>query len=386
MKFFRTLRRSVCLTAAFLLLAGSCLAEEIRTEEKGLDLTEEVHIRYPVVTGMEDTALSEQINERILEDCRIREYLARAAQLISGGKLEVGWTGGVAGDVFSCAVPASGAVEGPRNTFVWTWSSIDLRDGEEITFRDLFTDTEAARQCMEEYLEEAVAPELSAHLLNNELLPLPEGFFLESTGLTLLWPVNQLSTLSDRAGDIRIPWSVLRPLLLTGEDSILRRIGAEEMITLSEESGTKLRAMATEGKLPGIPAALGDRMLELTDRYHMLTDPDGFEDGRLFSLEGGCFRGVYLMTDDLDRGWENSTVQGIRTDLGCIWGLCIGETTRPEWISALGEPEYTAEVGEEKAEANRIVPGRCDYYSCGNHQLRLYSDEHEVLVSVVLTE
>ena len=127
-------------------------------------------------------------------------------------------------------------------------------------------------------------------------------------------------------------------------------------------------------------------MQELTDRYHLLTDPDGFEAGRLFALEGGCFRGVYLMTDDLTRSWENSKVQGIRMDQGCLWGLCIGETMRDSWFSILGEPDGSAEVDEEKAEANRIEPGTCDYYSCGEYQLRLYSDETGILISVILAE
>ena len=65
-------------------------------------------------------------------------------------------------------------------------------------------DPKGARAAMELYLEEEVAPELSAHLGSSELLPLPEGFFLERAGLTLLYPIGRLSTLSDRAGAVRI--------------------------------------------------------------------------------------------------------------------------------------------------------------------------------------
>ena len=127
-------------------------------------------------------------------------------------------------------------------------------------------------------------------------------------------------------------------------------------------------------------------MQEKTDQYHLLTDPDGYEGGRMFALEGGVFRTVYLLTDDLSRDWKNSTVQGIRMDEGCAYGLCVGETLRDEWLSVLGEPDSEAEISEEKAEANRIVPGKCDYYSCGDYRLQLYSDENAVLVSVVLAE
>ena len=73
-------------------------------------------------------------------------------------------------------------------------------------------------------------------------------------------------------------------------------------------------------------------------------------------------------------------------DQGCLWGLCVGETRREDWIAALGEPDGTAEIGEEKAEAIRLEPGMCDYYSCGENQLRLYSNGDGTLISIVLTE
>ena len=387
MKFFRMIRRMLCLAAATAVFACAAGAEGLfEVADEGLDLTETVRVHYPVVTGSAEAKLLEQINGTVREQCRIAEYLTRAARLISGGSLEVEWKGGVLGDVFSCAVSAAGNLEDTRVAHAWTAAAVDLRDGHGITFEELFTDAEAAREKIEAYLEEAVAPELSAHLLNSELTPLPETFYLEMAGLTLLYPAGQLSTLSDRAGDIRIPWNVLRDVLDPGEDSVPARIGLRDAAFLTEEGAAKLRAAAAEGALTGIPARIGDSMQELTDKYHQLTDWDGIEDGRLFSLEGGCFRGVYLMTDNLTKGWEDSKVQGIRMDQGCLWGLCPGETQRTEWLEALGGPDGSAEVGEEKAEANRLVPGTCDYYDCGDYLLQLYSDGDGTLFSVVLAE
>ena len=387
MKFFRMICRMVCLITALLVFASACGAEKaFSIQDEGLDFSEALSIHYPLVSGSGDEDLLKQVNDLIREKCRIGEYLSRAAQLLSGGSLRTEWKGGIYGEVFSCAVSALGAVENSRTTHVWTAANADLRDGHEITFGELFTDEDAARERIEAYLDENVAPDLSAHLQNSELTPLPETFFLEPSGLTLLYPVSRLSTLSDRAGEIRIGWHVLRDELDLSEDSILSRIGAEEMITLSAQSAEQLRAAAGEGRMTGIPVTIGDSMQELTDRYHMLTDPDGFEGGRLFALEGGCFRGVYLMTDDLSRGWESSVVQGIRMDQGCLWGLCVGETPRSEWLAELGSPDGSAEIGEEKAEANRIVPGACDYYHCGEYILQLYSDEDGTLISIVLSE
>lgn len=388
MKFFHRIRQLGCVTVALIMTAVNCPAEaDIQVEDRGLDLTEEISIHYPAVTIAEDAELEARINDQIQADNGIKEYLARAAQLISGGSLKTEWTGGIVGeDLFICTVSADGALETTRPTHVRTGSNIDLRDGHEITAGELFTDETAARNMIENYLEDEVAPDLSAHLQNSEITPMPETFVIEPAGLRLLYPINQLSTLSDRAGDIRIGWYRLREVLDLSEGSILSRLGAEEMIELSPESAEKLRNVTAEGSLPGIPAALGDRMQELTDRYHLLTDPDGYEGGRMFAPEGGAFRKVYLLTDDLSRDWKNSTVQGIRMDEGCAYGLCVGETKRDEWLEALGEPDSEAEITEDKAEANRIVPGTCDYYSCGNNRLQLYSDEDGTLVSIILTE
>ena len=387
MKFFRTIHRILCLTAALLVFASACAAEEaFGIGEEGLDLTESVSVRYPVLSGGTDEELLAKINSLIREKCRIETYIMRMTSLLSGGNLKVEWKGGLLGDVFSCAVSASGAVENSRPTQVWTAASVDLRDGHAITFSELFTDEEAAREIIEAYLEETVAPDLSAHLLNSDLTPLPDVFLLEQSGLTMLYPVEQLSTLSDRAGDIRIGWNILKEVLDPDEDGIPARIGAQDAAALTVQGAEKLRAMAAEGAMTDVPARIGDSMQELTDRYHTLTDWDGIEEGRLFALEGGCFRGVYLVTDNLTKDWKSSVVQAIRMDQGCLWGLCPGETLRSEWLGMLGEPDGTAEVGEKKAEANRLVPGTCDYYRCGDYLLQLYGDTDGTLVSIVLSE
>ena len=340
MKFCRLIRLTICLVAAMLLFISACPAEEaFLVEDTGLDLTGTVSVHYPVLSGGEQEDLLKQINTQIQEDCGIGTYLARAAMLIGGGNLNVSWQGGIMNDVFSCAVSAVGAVENSRTTHVWTASAADLRDGHRIALSELFTEEEAARDVIRGYLEDEVLPELSAHLQNSELEPLPELFLLEPSGLTLLYPVSQLSTLGDRAGDIRIGWHVLKDVLNLEKDSIADRIGVKQMTDLSAESAEELLVSAAEGALTGIPVKIGDSVQEMTDRYHLLTDPDGFEGGRLFALEGGCFRGVYLMTDDLSRDWTDSRVEGIRMDQGCLWGLCVGDTLREEWKNILGEPD-----------------------------------------------
>ena len=355
-------------------------------EEKGLELGE-CSVKYPALReGAAAEELRETINDRILEDGHVRDYLTRVSQLISGGSLQVGWSGTVMGDVFSFVMSAEGAVVNPRPAFVWTAGNIDLRDGHEVTWEELFPDPEAARETVEAYLEEEVAPELSAHLLNSGLTPAPELFALNERGLLLLYPADQLSTLSDRAGDVLIPWRVVSELLDAREDGIAARIGVTKWLEMTEENAEKIRAAAAAGALPGIPVRLGDSVQAWTDRQHLLIDPDVYEGGRLFSLEGGIFRSVFLMTDFLSESWETSVVDGIRMDEGNLFGLVTGRTEQAAWRQLLGEPDHTVEYDEEKAEAYRTVPGSMDYYEFGGNRLQLHANEEGVLASVIISE
>ena len=387
MRIRECIRKILCVAAILSLAAGPALADDVSLTEMSLALGNSV-VRYPAADGIADETLQEAVDEKMKAGLDTDTYLGRMMTLISEEtlRIETSWEGAVLGDVISCVVSAEGALADSRSTHRWTWTNIDLRDGHEITLDELFTDREAARSALEEYLDFEVAPELSAHLANSELTPLPDGFRLERTGLTLLYPVNRLSTLRDRAGAVKIGWNEIREYLDNGEDGIPARIGAAEMMTLDDESAERIREMAESGRLPDIPVKIGEGLKVLTDHYHMLTDPDVYEGGRLFALEGACFRNVFLMTDFLSEKWDDSIVQGIRMDRGCAWGLCVGETAREDWRAALGEPDAESGLDADKAEANRMEPGACDYYNCGNYQLRLYCNGDGILSSIVLTE
>ena len=392
MRMNQTVRKLLTLLAVLAMAAGTAAVRaEAPAEPVLTDMQLELggsNIVYPSLTGMADETLQQESNRRMQEDLEVDGYLERMTILLAeeNQNVRTSWEGTILGDVLSCVMSAEGALQNSRTTHRWTWSNIDLRDGHEITFGELFTDEETAREVLEEYLDFSVSPELSAHLSNSELTPLPDGFRLERTGLTLLYPISRLSTLKDRAGDVRIGWNEIRNELNLEKDSIPDRIGATEMITLTADSADRIREMAESGQLPDIPVRIGDSMKALTDRYHLLTDPDIYDGGRLFSLEGGCFRNVFLMTDYISESWDNSAVRGIRMDRGCAWGLCVGETNREAWREILGEPEYSVSLDDETAEAKRRESGSCDYYRFGDYQLQLYADAYGTLVSVTLTE
>ena len=387
MKLRKWMDRALCGMMVLLWGMLPAFAAAARIEERSLELGES-RIAYPCVAGLEDAELEKKVNEQIQADGEIVRYLTRMSELISGGSLRVSWTGGLYGEdgIFSCGILAEGAVETARETSRWTCCNLDLADGRVIELADLFRDGPESLGRLGELLEREIAPEMSPMLLNCQLAPAPETFRLDETGVTLLYPWDRLCTLGDRAGDVHLAWCELGDMLNGAPDGIPARLGAARALTLDEAGAGLIRETAALGRLPGIPASIGQAMKELTDQYHLLTDPDVYEGGRMFALEGGCFRKVYLLTDDLTEDWDQSRVQGIRMDRGNVYGLCVGTTEREAWLAALGEPDDTVSIDAEKAELNRTVPGSCDYYTCGAYQLRLTADERQVLSGIILTE
>ena len=185
-----------------------------------------------------------------------------------------------------------------------------------------------------------------------------------------------------------ILWTELRPFLkvsaVSEPEAVINRL-AIDFITLDITDGDTLLQSLQNSALPGIPATLGQPLQELVDRYALLTDPDIYEGGRMIALEDGAFRNVWLLTDALTEEFDQSTVQGIRADRLNLYGLCTGVTTIEAWRSALGEPDNSLTVDENRAESWRIVPGTSDYYTFGDYRLRLHADESGVLRSVFLT-
>ena len=361
------------------LLLGAARAAEVT--EQGLDLPGG-SLRYPKVEGLDDAAVQAQVNALLLEVGDVENRLNRLAMLGSGGsKLRADYAAVLAGDVLSCVFSAEGPVDGGRATHVYSAANIDLRTGEVITLDDLFKDTEAALAAIEEYLEWEVAPALSAHLHNSMLTPVPEVFGLDATGLTLYYPIDQLSTLSDRAGKVHIAWCDLRAHLRLEQGSVLSRMGAKDMLLFDADG---LAESVSLGKLPGLPVTLGEGMQPLTDRYGMLVDPDLYDGGRMFQLEDGVFRSVYLLTDALSEKWDSSVLQGVRMDRGNVYGLCIGQTLQSAWRAVLGEPAATVSLNGEKAEGQRLPEGESDYYHFGAYQLRLHADAQGVLRSMII--
>ncbi len=349
----------------------------------GLDLAGS-SVHYPQLSGLADAQVQEAVNARILAVGEVEERLNRLPLLMQNPTgMTVGYGFTLAGDVFSCVMSAEGALTEGRPTHVWRTLTIDLLTGEDVALADLFLDLDAAREALTDYLDWTVAPALSAHLQNSSLTPLPEAFAISETGLTLYYPIDQLSTLSDRAGAVTVLWYELRDHLRLGEETVLRRIGAEAMLTAPAEGRQAVAAALADGALPGVPAALGGSVADAVHTYRMLTDADLYQDGRMFALEDPAFRQVWLLTDALTEDWEHSVISGIRADRFNLCGLYPGLS----WAEAeaiLGQPDAEVALDPDQAEAYRLEAGISRYYSLGAVRLRLHFDEDEALTSLFL--
>lgn len=380
-----------------LLLPCLALAEALPDQApaltaQGLTLGEH-SIAYPHLEGLADEALQASVNARIVDACQANALLARLPLVMSGAvPLTLSYRATFEGDVLSAAMLASGPVTSERPTQVWSCVNIDLRTGEDIPLDALLLDPAVGRETLTDWLDFTIAPELSAHLMNSALTPLPETFAIALEGLTLYYPIDQLSTLADRAGAVTLHWYELPDVFDLSEGGILDRIGALDFITPGTHAAEAIRACVAEGVLPGIPAQLGGSVQEATDTYRLLTDPDLYAGGRMFALEDSRFRSAWLLTDALtDRTWDASVIHGIRADRLSLFGLVtraddVEGTDRETWLTLLGQPDATVTIDADAAELNRIVPGVSDYYQFGSYRLRLHADEEGQLTSIFLTE
>ncbi len=348
------------------------LAEDVAVRDAGLDLLGS-SVHYPQVTGLPDENVQSAVNAAIMAGGKIEARLSRMAMLLSSPvKLQVTYAYHMTENIFSCAFLAEGAVETTRSTQEWTAVTIDLATGETLSLDDLFRDAAEARALIEGYLQEKVAPELSAHLEADALVPLPETFSVDGEGLTLYYPIDRFRTLSDRAGTVRLWWYEI--------DHLLKDAPAALADTKEE-----IAALVQEGGLPGLPVKIGEALPDLIHRYGLLTDPDIYEGGRMIALENDLFRQTWILTDALTEDFDHSVMQSIRADRGQVGNLILGETTVNAWREMLGAPDTTLTVDAARAESWRIQPGVSDYYTLGAYRLRLHADETGVLRSIFLS-
>ena len=101
-------------------------------------------------------------------------------------------------------------------------------------------------------------------------------------------------------------------------------------------------------------------------------------------MEAPLFRDIYLISDDMQAGYDHSVLRGIQLRRGSLYGLKVGTSLRTEWQASLGRPAEIIPLTESMAYDYQLAAGDCDVYRFGEHELRLYADETGVLICIQL--
>lgn len=336
-------------------------------------------VSYPMLTGLSNEAVEEQVNQAILAKADIAAHLNTLTAL--HGEVNVSYQAFCQAGILSIVFDASGRI-GPEEVGQKTTAmTFDLSDGREITAQDLFSSVDSAKEIMETILEERVLPEISGYMENSELIPVPmDNFYLDDAGLTFYYPREKFSFVSGYAGGASFFYYELAQSLKLEDGGVLDRIGAMAPLT-GEEQKAAIQKAVEQGRLPGIGVALGDELEEAIEAYRLLCEPDFYPGGRFFLMEAPQMRDIWLMTGHESEEYTGR-VLGVRADRMDLYGLKAGITTREEWQAVLGEPDSTAELDDYTAEDYYLTGGVSDYYTYGSRQLRLHGDESGVLQSI----
>ena len=383
------LARMLAFALCAVMICFCAYAEDSRfsLEDGGLDLgIHSLHFPRFSDTAPDGSKFSEEINALLDDALHSRELSARLAAVLSSSvPLTSIWEGSITRNLLSAHLHASGPVERNYSETVDYAVLIDLDTQSVVPLSAFFTDPETALSVLEEKLEWDIAPTLSPHLVNADILPVPEVYRADRWSVTLYYPSDRLMTLSGRAGQVRFYWYELRDLLDLQPDSPADRLQISSGFTLDSTSVEGIRTSVENGRFPTVPVTLGDSLKQLAASYPLLHDPDNITGARVFELEGAPMQNIQLLTDDLYvNDYENSIVEAIRADTMCLYGLCTGKTTMNEWRQVLGDPDSSVVLDAESAELVRLNPGTSDYYHFGTHMLRLHADEQNILQSIFI--
>ena len=364
--------------------ASTPAVREVKTEMGGNTL------RYPQLDGLADETIQQRINDAIVERAKIAQRIITLTTLTDGSVgLNVSYEAFLLGDVFSTVVSAVGIMENGRRGQEYAALSYRLSTGEPLTLGDLLSDPDAAAQELEAIMESPYMEEVSSYLENAEVAPLPVyDFSLDADGITFYYSLEQFSFVSGYCGAAQFTYDELdtRRLLRTEPDSLITQLGVLAQPMSDSQRKAAIADIVALGALPHVRAKLGDSVSALIDRYRLLRVPDQYPGGRYCQFEAPMFRQVLVMTDALTSGYENSTVNGLRSFRCNLYGLQTGVTERDRWWEVLGEPQSTAQFDETMAATYGLWPGTADYYDYPGAQLMLYADETGVLYAIRLTK
>lgn len=345
-------------------------------------------IVYPVFFGSNDPQTDMSINISIYTEGKIDQRITTLNALEEGGwGLDVSYAAFLENSLLSITLNALGDMGNGWNGQEYGVVTFDLLNGKAVAPDELFTDADDAFTFMETVIDETLYPTLSGYMTNDAITPIPRTYFAMNTlGITFYYEPEAFSFLSGYSGSTHFLYSELEPYLLLKSDSLLTRLGVKESLSLSQESLPLIEEAVKKGTLPQVPVAIGDSLSKVINSHRLLSDPDNFPGGRFIHIEDPLFRDVWLMTDNLHSGYDQSSIQGIRTTRGNLYGLITGKTTKDQWQKILGEPKSSIEIDEKTAYEYWLDPGTSDYYNYGDYQLRLHANEKGILSCIMVMQ
>lgn len=358
--------------------------------ESTVEVTESVteigenSVRYPQLSGMEDTALQQQINDSIVNEANIAQ---RLITLSSGGSMQMTDATYQFNQLFSVVISAEGTLESLRSGQQYTALCFDLKTGGRLTLDDFFTDTDAAVAWMEEQLLTGYSDELSPYLEHANLTPLPvNSFSFDENGITFYYPASQYSLFNGVSGSVQFQYGELQDYLIASEGSVPQRLGVILPVYTDAQIKENIESAVAEGTLPYVPVSLDTPIPDLIEQFMLKRTPDQYPGGRYFQLESATFRDVLLLSDNLSDNWDTSVLEGILATRMNLYGIQTGVTPRSRWHEILGDPTVSVPYDSAIAPDYGLPVGTADSYTIAGRQLMLYADENEILYAVRLTK
>lgn len=355
------------------------VVESVTMERDGNQLS------YPQLSGWPDTAVQQRINDDIVLSAGITSHMITFATLTPDSLwgLQVTYEAYVTDRVASFVISADGKMPNGRQGQTNTALCYDLLTGQRIQPEQLFADMTEAQVWLEEEALRTLGEEISDYEDSSALLPLPmKDFSLDAYGITFWYAPEQFSTIGGRAGACRFDFSEIQHLLIAQEGSLPAQTGMVMPQQAPQEQLQAIHAAMEAGKLEHLPVTLGDPMPALVEAYGLTRTPDEFPGGRYFVMEHPLFRSILLISDAMEADYTHSVLQGIQLRRGAVCGLTVGQATRDEVLSLMGEPDETILMTDNMAYDYNLTTGECMLYHHSNRTLRFYFDDNSVLIAI----
>lgn len=359
---------------------GAVTVESVREENAGS------FVAYPVVLGIEDPAVQQHINQEIFEKSEIAAHLQTLAGIGTGSVgLEVSsrtriFEGANGLSVLSVLVTAEGRMPGGRPGSSALAMLFDLTNGEEIPPSALFTHPEEASERLADRMFSEVLGEISDYADDADLAPVPmDNACLDEGGITFYYPAERFTFLSGRSGAVNFRFHQMEDLLDLGPHALLPALGLAGSPLSPQEAADRIHAACQAGRLPGIPAAIGDELSECARLYGQTLDSEYFPGGARYQMESAEFRKTGLISSE-----EGLLVEGILSERLDLYGIATGKTGAEELWAILGEPLSSLPLQGAAAELYGLPEGFLQSYAIGGNSLSFLTDEAQIVRAIWL--